>query len=112
MADERELEMASLLPDRCYIILRKIDDDNFSVAAYDTVATTEDDEYIDAVEVAVSGIMEILENDFERVVSAGMARIAFHETAETMLQEVDDGGPTITSLPDSNIVKVDFGTEQ
>lgn len=113
MSDERALEMASLLPERCYLILRQMDDENFSVTAYDTTEISDDDdEYIDATQVAIAGILELLENDFERVVSAGMARIEFNETAEAMIQEVDEDRKLVTEFRDGNIVKIDFGTKQ
>ena len=42
--DEGEFEKATLMPNRWYIILRKIDEESFQVSAYDTT-TEEDDEF-------------------------------------------------------------------
>ena len=40
--DEGDFERASLLPDRWYVILRKVDEESFSISAYHT--TSEEDE--------------------------------------------------------------------
>ena len=44
MTNERDFEIASLLPNRWYIILNKVDDDNFRMSAYDTTNSPESDD--------------------------------------------------------------------
>ncbi len=118
MTDERDYEVASLLPERWYIILNKVDDDNFRMTAYDTTRPAPDDEdYIDAGFVAQQGIIELLENDFERLLQAGLARIHFNSMKEDILEELEDEGIEIEPSErvtgrDENVVKVDFGTKQ
>jgi len=119
MTEERDFEIASLLPDRWYIILNKIDDDNFRMTAYDTTRPpqSEDDEFVDAGFVAQQGIIELLENDFERLLQAGLARIHFNDIKEELLEELEDEGVDIEPRDrvtgrNQNVLKVDFGTEQ
>mgnify|MGYP003132876353 FL=1 len=110
--DEGEFEKATLMPNRWYIILRKIDEESFQVSAYDT--TTEDDEeFYEAGTIVTNGMMELLESDFDRVMEAGLARLAFENVKEKMLDEVDnDNGPTVKHEDGTNIVKIDFGKTQ
>ena len=103
--DDSELEKASLLPDRWYIILRKMDDETFSVSAYDT--TTEDDEeFYEAGTVVVNGIMELMESDFDVVTAAGLARLA-HSHVKEALEEVT-GKREVTREEGTNVIKVNF----
>ena len=117
MTDDRDYEVGSLLPDRWYIILKRKDDESFNMTAYDTTPLPDDEEYMDAGFVAQQGIVEMLENDFDRLIQAGLARISFMEMKDTILQELEEEGvefeprDRITSR-DENIVKVDFGTKQ
>jgi len=117
MTDDRDYEVGSLLPDRWYVILKRTDDESFKMTAYDTTAIPEDEDYMDAGFVAQQGIVEMLENDFDRLIQAGLARISFMEMKDTILQELEEEGvefeprDRITSR-DENIVKVDFGTKQ
>ena len=107
--DASELEKASLLPDRWYIILRKMDDETFSVSAYDT--TTEDDEqFYEAGTVVVNGIMELMESDFDVVTAAGLARLA-HGHVKEALEEVT-GKREVTREEGTNVIKVNFGKVQ
>ena len=104
--DDSELEKASLLPDRWYIILRKMDDETFSVSAYDT--TTEDDEeFYEAGTVVVNGVMELMESDFDVVTAAGLARLA-HGHVKEALEEVT-GKREVTREEGTNVIKVNFG---
>jgi hypothetical protein len=118
MADEREFEKASLLPERWYIILSRVNDETFNLTAYDTTTALEeeDDDYMDAGFVAQQGLMELLQNDFDRVMKAGMARIAFYDVAESIMEDIKDeidniDEPRILSK-EENVVKVDFGKKQ
>ena len=79
--DEGDLERASLIPNRWYVILRKVDEESFSIAAYDTTEE-EDEEFYEAGTIVINGIMELLESDFDRVMEAGMARLAFNSVKD------------------------------
>ena len=95
---EAVVEKASLLPSRYYVVIRDAEEE-------------EDDEYIPAGAVVLAGIMELMENDFDRIMNAGMARLTFQATKQSMIEEADEGA-TVEHLPDSNIVKVNFGKLQ
>jgi len=114
MADEREFEKASLLPERWYIIMSKVNDETFNMTAYDTTTALEeeDDDYMDAGFVAQQGLMELLQNDFDRVMKAGMARIAFYDVAESIMEEIDGVDESRILSKEANVVKVDFGKKQ
>lgn len=106
------LERASLLQDRWYLIFRQGDDDeHVTMTAYDTTEEDEDDEYIPAGTVIISGLVELMENDFDRVMQAGLARLAFEATKETMIEETGNG-VDVQHEPDTNIVKINFGKTQ
>ena len=106
------LEKASLLPERWYLVFRQgNDDDHVMMTAYDTSTDDEDDEYIPAGAVILSGLVELMETDFERVMSAGLARLQFEATQEAMVAETGNG-PDVKHDPETNIVKVSFGKRQ
>lgn len=118
---EREMEKASLLKNRFYLILNNTDTDSFSMTAYDTTEpNTVDLEDVPAGMVILSGMIEMLENDFERVWDAGMARITFINLAESFRAEFeeDDDAANLQEVTDKvieredNIVKVNFGEKQ
>lgn len=118
---EREMEKASLLKNRFYLILNNTDSDSFNMTAYDT---TEPDmvnvEDVPAGMVILNGMIEMLENDFERVWDAGMARITFVNLAESFRAEFEDDedADNLREMTDKvieredNIVKVNFGEKQ
>ena len=107
--DDKQLEKASLLPDRWYIILNKLDDETFSISAYDT--TGEDDsQYFEAGTIVLNGIMELIDSDFERVTAAGMARLAHEHVRESLAEATNN--PEISREEGSNVIKIDFGNEQ
>mgnify|MGYP001273194799 FL=1 len=109
---ETTLERASLLQDRYYIVIRDGDEEGtVRMTAYDTTPEDEDDEYIPAGAIMLAGMMELLENDFERVMSAGLARMRFQAAQEAFIEEADSEA-TVEHMPDSNIVKIDFGKLQ
>ena len=109
---EGTLEAASLLPDRYYIVVRDSEEEGtLKMTAYDTTQEEEDDEYIPAGAILLAGVMELMENDFERVMNAGMARLAFQATQKRMVED-DDDEAAVEHLPNSNIVKVNFGKLQ
>jgi hypothetical protein len=118
---EREMEKASLLKNRFYLILNNTDTDSFSMTAYDTTEPdTVDLEDVPAGMVILSGLIEMLENDFERVWNAGMARVTFINMAESFRAEFedDDDAANLQEMTDKvieredNIVKVNFGEKQ
>jgi hypothetical protein len=116
--DERHIEQASLLPGRYYIVMRSDEENNFFITAYDTTDEEEESrEYLETGEVILNGLMELVENDFERVGNAGIARISFHSAKEHMIEslsesEAEEERVQIENIPDSNVVKVKFGRKQ
>lgn len=98
----KSMEMASLLPDRHYLIFNEVDDENVSMSVYDTTDIDLNNEYISGSQILVQGLLELMETDIERVLEMGMARIVALDTSSEIPKIVD------TSLGD-NIVKVDFG---
>tara|TARA_R100001510_G_scaffold37553_1_gene33904 strand:- start:401 stop:748 length:348 start_codon:yes stop_codon:yes gene_type:complete len=109
---EGMLEKASLLPERWYLVFRQgTDDDHVTMTAYDTSTDDEDDEYIPAGAVILSGLVELMETDFERVMSAGLARLQFEATQEAMVAETGNG-PDVKRDSETNIVKINFGKTQ
>ena len=118
---EREMEKASLLKNRFYLILNYTDSDTFNMTAYDTTEPDPIDlEDVPAGMVILSGLIELMENDFERVWDAGMARITFVNLAESFRAEFenDDDAENLQEVTDKvleredNIVKVNFGEKQ
>lgn len=106
------MERASLLKDRWYLILKQgDDDDHVAMTAYDTTEDDDDDEYIPAGSVILSGLVELMESDFDRVMQAGLARLAFEATRETMMEETGNG-VDVKPVPETNIIKIDFGKKQ
>ena len=118
---EREMEKASLLKNRFYLILNNTDSDTFNMTAYDTTEPdTIDLEDVPAGMVILSGLIELMESDFDRVWDAGMARITFVNLAESFRAEFenDDDAENLQEVTDKvleredNIVKVNFGEKQ
>jgi len=91
-----ELEKASLLPDRWYIIMKEAED-GFTISAYDTMQS---EEYQEMGSVIMSGIIDILHNDFDTIFDAGVKAMKSQEDEIVIKAEGD------------NIVKVDFGRQQ
>jgi hypothetical protein len=112
MDDKLGLEKASLLSGRWYIIMSPSDEEGFNLTAYDTTPEDEDEDYIPAGAVVQQGIIELLESDIERVLDAGMARIAAHELIEQVVEEAEAEHKATVIGRDDNIVKVKFGREQ
>ena len=110
-----QVERASLLPNRYYLILNYEDEDSFSMTAYDTTkGNTVDLESVPAGMVILSGIIEMMENDFDRVWDAGIARLSFIAMAESFKPESKNGKEAIDKIVarEDNIVKVNFGETQ
>ena len=92
---ERQIEKLTLLPDRYYIILNKVDDDSFTLTAYDTTGVHDDKNPCSAA-IAQEGILEMVDMDLNMILKMGLVRIKNREFVP-----VED-----------NVIKVDFGTKQ
>ena len=101
---QHELEKASLLPDRWYLIMKEAED-GFTIAAYDTM-NSEDLQEMGSV--ILSGVIELLHNDFDMVFEAGMESVK-RQQQEVSLQ-TENG--ELVLVRDENVVKVDFGNKQ
>ena len=116
MSDDikKKVEAASLLPDRYYLIMNYEDEDSFSMTAYDTTKGDVDMENVPAGMVMLSGMIEMMENDFERVWDAGIARLSFIAMAESFKPESKNGKDVVDKIVarEDNIVKVNFGETQ
>jgi hypothetical protein len=116
MSDDikKKVEAASLLPDRYYLIMNYEDEDSFSMTAYDTTKGDVDMENVPAGMVMLSGMIEMMENDFERVWDAGIARLSFIAMAESFKPESKNGEDVVDKIVarEDNIVKVNFGETQ
>ena len=112
---DRQLEVASLLSGRYYLILNNNDLDSFSMSAYDTNVRDKSNE-IPAGMIILSGLIELMENNFETIWDAGVARTKFLAAVENIQVELDDD--EVDEAVDKvlsktgNIIKVDFGKEQ
>ncbi len=101
---QHELEKASLLPDRWYLIMKEAED-GFTIAAYDTM---NGEDLQEMGSVILSGVIELLHNDFDTVFEAGMESVK-RQQQEVSLQ-TDDG--ELVLVRDENVVRVDFGKKQ
>ena len=111
---QKKVEAASLLPDRYYLIMNYEDEDSFSMTAYDTTKNDFNIENVPAGMVMLSGMIELMENDFDRVWDAGIARLSFIAMAESFKPESKNGEEAIDKIVarEDNIVKVNFGETQ
>jgi hypothetical protein len=101
---EMEVEKQSLLPDRYYLILRP-NDEGFQAIVYDTTEGIVDEEgYPHPGEIAIEGLLALLNIEPERIFTAGMVAIETRERFGTQ-SEVDLSDP-------ENVIKVDFGPKQ
>tara|TARA_E500000305_G_scaffold63211_1_gene50447 strand:+ start:909 stop:1268 length:360 start_codon:yes stop_codon:yes gene_type:complete len=113
---DRKLEVASLLGGRYYLILNNNDSDSFTMAAYDTNSPEDDEPEVPAGMIILSGIIELMENSFDTIWDAGVARTRFMAAIDNIQielddEEVDEAVDKVMSRT-GNIVKVDFGKEQ
>jgi len=107
---QRQVEIMSLLPDRYYIILKPLDKENFTLTAYDTTDKTyENEEDFNPAMIIQEGVMEIIREDLEDVYDKGAASIKFKQTAESMVEEVEE---ELKGQFGNNVIKVDFGKKQ
>jgi len=107
---QKQVEMMSLLPDRYYVILKPLDEENFTLTAYDTTDKTyEDDSDYNPAMIIQEGIMETIREDLEDVYDKGAASIQFKLTAEAMIEEVEE---ELKNQFCDNVIKVNFGKKQ
>ena len=92
---EREIEKLTLLPDRYYIILNKVDEESFTLTAYDTTGVYDTKNPCSAA-VAQEGILEMIDRDLTTVLRVGQVRIKHRD-----MLPIED-----------NVIKVDFGKKQ
>ena len=101
---QHELEKASLLPDRWYLIMKEAEY-GFTIAAYDTMSN---EDLQEMGSVILSGVIELLHNDFDMVFEAGMESVK-RQQQEVSLQ-TENG--ELVLVRDENVVRVDFGKKQ
>mgnify|MGYP001159681818 FL=1 len=110
---ESQLEMASLLPDRHYIVLKPNGEDNFTMSAYDTTKVEEDDEFFGPAFIAQHGLIAILRDETDYVIEKGMEELAYQHIAESIEEFSDDDDTEVKKVAqrvkEGNVVKVDFG---
>jgi len=97
--DKKAIERFTLLPNRYYIILEKVDEEQFTLSAYDTTKSHNPDGVPCAASVVQEGLLEMLDRNFNDVVGLGVSRIEVRKGLER-----DD--------PADNVIKVDFGEKQ
>ena len=101
---EIELEKNFLLPDRYYVIL-KPNKGGFSAKVFDTTGgLLDDDGNPHPGEVAVEGILALLQADIDQVFSSGVIAI---KAREYFAEQDDTNYET-----EGNIIRVDFGVKQ
>ena len=106
----KQVEIMSLLPDRYYIILKPLDGENFTLTAYDTTSKTyENEEDFNPAMIIQEGLMETLREKLDDVYDRGAASIKFKQTAESMIEEVEE---EFKHQFADNVIKVDFGKKQ
>ena len=107
---QKQVEIMSLLPDRYYIILKPLDDENFMLTAYDTTSRTyENEEDFNPAMIIQEGVMETIRDNLDDVYDRGAASIKFKHTAESMIEEVEE---EFKHQFNDNVIKVDFGNKQ
>ena len=55
MSKEKDIEKLTLLPDRYYIILTKVDEETFTLTAYDTTGSYKEGEMPSSAAIAQEG---------------------------------------------------------
>ena len=99
-----ETEKLSLLPDRFYLVLRPVEDKTggFDMMAYDT---TDPKKPISPAYYVLKGVMEMMDTDLERLISIGQMAVM-----DKMIEIQNRGEPpTMDSLDDEEVTKVDIG---
>ena len=94
--DKKAIERFTLLPNRYYIILEKVDEEQFTLSAYDTTKSHNPDGVPCAASVVQEGLLEIMDIDLSSVLKMGALRIKNRDFIP----------------PEDNVIKVDFGAKQ
>ena len=102
--DKKTIERFTLLPNRYYIILEKVDEEQFTLSAYDTTKVDNPDDLPCAASVAQEGLLEMLDTHFDRVIALGASRIEMRKGLEREVK--------LKHTSKDNITKVDFGEKQ
>ena len=79
--DSSDIEKHTLLPDRYYVILTKVSQEEFTLTAYDTTGKF-DDKNPGSAAVAQEGILELFDVDFKTILEAGIARIEYRKSID------------------------------
>ena len=103
--DKKTIERFTMLPNRYYIILEKVDEEQFTLSAYDTTKVDNPDAVPCAASVVQEGLLEILDTQFDHVVGMGVARIEMRKGLEREIK-------TTGKILKDNVIKVDFGEKQ
>jgi hypothetical protein len=98
--DKKTVERFTLLPNRYYIILEKVDEEQFTLSAYDTTKVDNPDAIPCAAQVVQEGLLESLDRNFDNVVGLGVARMELSKGLEHQ------------GTPNDNVIKIDFGDKQ
>lgn len=112
---ETQLEMASLLPNRHYIVLKQAGEDNFTLSAYDTSNPDPSEEFYSAAFVAQHGLIAILREETEYVIDKGMEELEHMYIAEAIEDSAEPDSnvaKVARRTREGNVVKVDFGAKQ
>ena len=104
-----EIEKNMLLPDRFYMVLRPTGEDSFAAAVYDTTGCKliDDEGHPHPAEVAIEGVLGLLNSDLDRVFTEGLAAKQFSIIANEITSEDDDENKNV-----DNIIRIDFGPKQ
>lgn len=104
-----EMERATLLPDRYYMVVRPTGEETFAVTLYDTTeGLVDDDGYPHPAEIVMQGLLAMLNTDVENVFAFGAAAVEFNNFKKTAIEEA---GLSVESVED-NIIRVNFGPKQ
>jgi|DEB0MinimDraft_10_1074344.scaffolds.fasta_scaffold02953_5 hypothetical protein len=104
-----EMERATLLPDRYYMVVRPTGEETFAVTLYDTTEGKLDEEgYPHPAEIVMQGLLAMLNTDVENVFAYGAAAVEFDKFKRTATEEAG----LSFEAGDDNIIRVNFGPKQ
>jgi hypothetical protein len=119
LTETQELEQASLLKGRYYLILEPLyegDDASFAVRAYSTrefIVEDEGEEVYDPTYVVLQGLLGLINDDFDAVYEAGLERVTLEAIAHTFEEdEIDATHLKKIREMEGNVITVDFGEVQ
>ena len=107
-----ELERASLLPNRYYIILRPDEEDTFAMTAYSTGSPglSKDEDEMDVAGIVQLGIIDAIERNTGELFERGLGLLNDQSLAKAVF--ADDDSEEAVVAKEGNVVKVDFGRKQ